>query len=224
LTGGQALKRPGMVARYIGFSFSAPHSGLRSPGLWSSLRGVQRVSEVDGQCLEDFPRWLQALDEDVAILARTCQSEHAQGPAKAALITCLNLLLRSVDLSVDKIAELAYLEIALTLRAAAAEALREQPDLARDAEELVRLAQEGALVRKFLGEGLDEAQLDALRRARAIEVRGRSVANLLEHSEQLDELTEDVDQWREQYAAPGFSAEHTGLIKLHAFMRARLER
>ena len=164
------------------------------------------------QYLEAFPAWLAMLGEDVRALTTIASSRPEQDSVVERLALGLDYVLRSVRILADGTEELSYLDDAFVLRVAARHALHSCESA--DAEEtlrdgvLGRLAQEAELVASFLGEG-DYEKLTAR-------------VERFEPSDPSRSVVEDALAWASAYGAPAFKAETRSLIRLRAFVAARL--
>jgi hypothetical protein len=155
--------------------------------------------------LDLFPTWLETLGADVRELTSLLSSRD-EDDASRRLSVGLDYVVRSMSLLADGTEELSYFDDAFVLRVAALRAC-EADESARDGL-VARLAQEAEVVAAFLGEGEYEkllARVDSLLLA-----DGRAV--------KLD----DAMAWAHDYAVPEFKADARSLIRLRAFVTARL--
>lgn len=179
-------------------------------------------SDTDARCLETFPEWLRTLGADADALAAVVVDEAVPEAARRALAGGLNYVFKSVDLIPDGIDDIGYLDDAFVLRVAASHAVAE--GLGADAHGGVAgLAEGAALVREFLGADHErlERYVTALRKGHA---RGRSVDDIVANAGVRGDFVADVKGFARGYSAPAFSREEKSLIKLRAFLGARLPR
>jgi hypothetical protein len=132
-------------------------------------------------------------------------------------------LFKSLDLIPDGLEDLGFIDDAFVLRAAAAAVrLEAEAELAADATgALARLAEEAELVQEFLGSeyGRLTQYVAALEQSSA---RGRSVAMILADDSKRADFVSEVRQWAESYVVPGFGRDQRNLVKLRAFLLAKL--
>jgi uncharacterized membrane protein YkvA (DUF1232 family) len=131
----------------------------------------------------------------------------------------LNYIFKSLDLIPDGIDDLGFLDDAFVLRVAASLAAAESPS-AKEGP-LGRLADDAHSVKDFLGD--DYARLeDYVRRLRTGAARGRTVDDILGDEATRTQFLGEVTQWANDYRVPSFTREAKTLIKLKAFLSAKL--
>ena len=174
---------------------------------------------LDGRYLEAFPSYLRSLGEDAGALGAVVSSD-APEPVRRYVVAGLNYIFKSLDLIPDGIDDLGFLDDAFVLRVAAALALAEagggtQPD------PLARLAADATLIKTFLGEIYPrlEAYVKNLRTGAA---RGRTVEDVIGSAETQSTFVHEVAAWAKGYEVPSFSRDVKTLIKLKAFLGAKL--
>ncbi|MCB9597141.1 MAG: DUF1232 domain-containing protein [Sandaracinaceae bacterium] len=181
------------------------------------------MSEDQAKYLDTFPTWLRSLGDDAESLAALLEAEGVSEGAREAVAGGLNYLFKSLDLIPDGIDDIGYLDDAFVLRVAAALATAEDTgDVSADKlKALASLAEEGEVVRDFLGEhyGRLESYVKGLRKGAA---RGRAVADILADANIMGELLSDVRGFSRSYQPPSFAREEKNLIKLRAFFDAKL--
>jgi uncharacterized membrane protein YkvA (DUF1232 family) len=176
------------------------------------------MSDSDERFLDAFGAWLRTLGRDAELLGTVLGAEELGQGARKAAAGGLNYLFKSLDLIPDGIDDIGYLDDAFVMRVAAAQALQEG---AREHASAIRLGAENELVREFLGatfERLDR-YVQGLRNGAA---RGRTVQDILDSAEVLEEFLDDVQSFATSYKAPSFSRDPKNLIKLRAFFDAKL--
>jgi uncharacterized membrane protein YkvA (DUF1232 family) len=180
------------------------------------------MATLEARCLDAFPDWLRSLADDARALASVLEAEGAvvlQRRSAAAL----NYLFKSLDLIPDGLEDLGFIDDAFVLRAAAdAVRLEAEAELAQDPTgTLARLSSEAELVREFLGSeyGRLTKYVAGLEQGSA---RGRSVATILSDESARAEFVREVREWAEGYVVPGFTRDQRNLVKLRAFMLAKL--
>lgn len=176
------------------------------------------MTTLESRSLEAFPGWLKSLAEDAQRLAALLEQADATPAAQHAAAVALNYLFKSLDLIPDGLEDLGFIDDAFVLRVAAAQVAAGERDRAGV---LAQLAEQAALIEEFLG--ADYARLvryvEGLAEGRA---RGRSVAQILEDEAVRAELTREVGQWAQGYAAPSFARDERSLVKLRSFLATRL--
>jgi uncharacterized membrane protein YkvA (DUF1232 family) len=170
----------------------------------------------DARLLELFPEWLRTLGSDARTLAKVV-ADTTELDAKRVLIGSLNYIFKSLDLIPDGIDDLGFLDDAFILRVAA----RHAHAHGVHEESVTRLAEESRAIEEFLGG--DYPRLDAyvtsLLRGAA---RGRTVDDMMEDGGILSSFLNEIDQWGAAYTAPEFTRAPKTLIKLRAFLSAKL--
>jgi hypothetical protein len=180
------------------------------------------LSPQDAESLGDFSRWLEGLGNDARALAQLlkdpAQPELVRGFAAGAL----NYLLKSADMIPAGIEDLGFIEAAFAWRTSAR--LAREPGGAVHADStglLARFAEESGKVAGFLGELAPRFERRVEAQA-AVEVRGRSVAPVLESPELAEQLSSEAEAWANGYVAPRFNESPYELVKLRSFFAARL--
>ena len=174
---------------------------------------------LDARYLEIFPAYLRSLGADATALGSVVTSDAPEGVRRYA-IAGLNYIFKSLDLIPDGIDDLGFLDDAFVLRVAASLALADsggeaQPDplsaLARDAEQ----------IESFLGDvypRLVNYVKNLLRGA----ARGRTVDEVIADAGVRDTFLHEVAAWAGDYQVPPFTRDVKTLIKLKAFLNAKL--
>jgi len=180
------------------------------------------MTTLEARCLDAFPDWLRSLADDARALASVLESEGS-GPLQRRSATALNYLFKSLDLIPDGLEDLGFVDDAFVVRAAAdAVRLESEAELAADSSgTLARLSGEAELVQEFLGSeygrlakyvaGLEQGS-----------VRGRSVAQILADEGVRADFVREVREWADGYVVPSFSRDQRNLVKLRAFLLAKL--
>ncbi len=180
------------------------------------------MATLEARCLDAFPNWLRSLAEDARALAALLEMD-ATDSARRRSAAALNYLFKSLDLIPDGLEDLGFIDDAFVVRAAA-EAIKlesEAPLAGEAAGTVARLAEEAALVREFLGSeyGRLSRYVAGLEQGSA---RGRSVSAILGDPAMQTEFVGEVGQWATGYVAPSFSRDERNLVKLRAFLLAKL--
>jgi uncharacterized membrane protein YkvA (DUF1232 family) len=182
------------------------------------------MSDIQSRCLDAFPLWLRSLADDARGVAAALEAGVITNEtARRQLAGALNYLFKSLDLIPDGIEDLGFIDDAFVFRVAAAAALGFEPGAQGNpaSASLERLAADAELIREFLGP--DAARLE--RYAAALghgTVRGRSVDEIVNNPQVAAELFGEVRAWASGYSAPAFSRDDKNLVKLKAFLAAKL--
>jgi uncharacterized membrane protein YkvA (DUF1232 family) len=179
------------------------------------------VPVTDPRYLELFPAWLAALGTDAADLGAIVSSDGPEA-VRRYVIAGLNYLFKSLDLIPDGIDDLGFMDDAFVLRVAAALAIAEHPQsVPVGSEVLRRLADDARLVKDFLGEdyGRLEFYVKNLRKGAA---RGRTVDDIMTDAAVRSTFTSEVSGWSQAFEAPSFTRDPKTLVKLKAFLSAKL--
>jgi uncharacterized membrane protein YkvA (DUF1232 family) len=182
------------------------------------------MTDIQTRCLDAFPQWLRSLADDARAVAAALEAgSFANETARRQLAGSLNYLFKSLDLIPDGIEDLGFIDDAFVFRVATAAALGFEPG-ARGKEasaSLERLAADAELIREFLGPdaGRLERYVAALGHGSA---RGRTVDDVINNPQVAGELFGEVRAWASGYSAPSFSRDDKNLVKLKAFLAAKL--
>ena len=173
---------------------------------------------LDARYLEIFPGFLRTLGEDAAALAGVVASD-APVDVRRYATAALNYVFKSLDLIPDGIDDLGFLDDAFVVRVAAAIAVAGDPP-AREGV-LARLADDAKPVRDFLGDVYPrlEAYVHGLLKGAA---RGRTVDDVVTDDATRALFVDEVHAWSKAYRVPTFTRDVKTLIKLKAFLGAKL--
>ena len=180
------------------------------------------MSTLEARCLDAFPNWLRSLADDARALASVLESEGSE-LAQRRSASALNYLFKSLDLIPDGLEDLGFIDDAFVLRAVAESVkLEAEAELAADSSgTLARLASEAELIREFL-----DPQYERLSKyAAGLEqssARGRSVAAITSDESARADFVREVREWAEGYVVPSFARDARNLVKLRAFLLAKL--
>jgi len=175
---------------------------------------------IDPRYLETFPQWLRSLGEDAAALGETVASRPAANdPATRSLVAGLNYIFKSLDLIPDGIEDLGSLDDAFVLRVACAHAVAASADVKQGAVQ--RLSDDARAVSDFLGPDYPrlEAYVRALGKGAA---RGRTVEDIVTEDGLRTQFLHEVKAWAQAYQAPSFTRDPKTLVKMKAFLSAKL--
>lgn len=173
--------------------------------------------------LDVFPGWLRSLGDDVEQLGAVVGTTGAPEGARQIVAGGLNYLFKSIDLVPDGTDDIGFLDDGFVLRVAADLAIREEttgikPD---GLKTLNRLASDADVIKEFLGGDFPrlEAYVSGLRKGAA---RGRSVQDILRVNATREDFLSDVRGFSKGYTPPSFGREEKNLVRLRAFLDAKL--
>jgi uncharacterized membrane protein YkvA (DUF1232 family) len=189
-------------------------------GCYNAMFGDMESSitePTESEYLELFPSWLGSLAVDARALSVELERPEVPAEARAYLAAALNYIFKSVDLIPDGIDDLGYLDDAFVVRVCARAAYAAG---AKDAA-IEQLAVQGQQVEWFLNTDYSRLTnyVDGLRKGAA---RGRSVADILDDASVRAGFLVEVNAWSLDYQTPKFAADSRTLIKLRAFLHAKL--
>jgi hypothetical protein len=168
--------------------------------------------------LDMFPSWLRTLGEDAGALGPLVSADGSD-EVKRYVASGLNYIFKSLDLIPDGIDDLGFCDDAFVIRVAASLACEADP-AAKDGV-LGRLAEDAKAVEDFLGD--DYARLvtyvKGLRKGAA---RGRTVEDIMTDASARTAFQHEVAAWATEYQVPSFTRDVKTLIKLKAFLSAKL--
>ena len=168
--------------------------------------------------LDMFPAWLRTLGEDAGALGGVVSAD-GNDEVKRYVTSGLNYIFKSLDLIPDGIDDLGFCDDAFVIRVAAALACEAEPS-AKDGV-VGRLADEARTVEEFLGE--DYARLVAyVKGLRKGAARGRTVEDIMTDASARASFVHEVSAWAAEYQVPSFTRDAKTLIKLKAFLSAKL--
>ncbi len=174
---------------------------------------------IDPRYLEVFPQWLRSLGEDAAQVGEALTDGAADDDAARALVAGLNYIFKSLDLIPDGIDDLGFLDDAFVLRVACELAVAARPDAKQGVVQ--RLSDDASSVRDFLG--ADYLRLETyVRGLRKGAARGRTVDDVLGDRETRLQFLNEVRAWSKGYQVPSFTRDQKTLVKLKAFLNAKL--
>jgi len=182
------------------------------------------MSEINDKCLETFPHWLRTLDEDIQALLATLNDQSLGDDARRYLTGGINYLFKSLDLIPDGIDDIGYLDDAFVVRLSSRAAMEAeigaiQPELLA---KLGALANEADLIQELLGKDLFDRLEKYTRDLRKGAARGRTVDEIVEQPDIFREFAAEAASFCSEYTSPGFSKDEKNLIKLKAFLEAKL--
>ena len=177
-----------------------------------------RSKDDDARYLELFSSWLRTLGEDAAAMGEVMKGSGPDA-VKRYIAGGLNYIFKSLDLIPDGVDDLGFMDDAFVLRVSAALAASETPSV-RDGA-LGRLADDTTPLKEFLGD--DYARLEGyVRRLRKGAARGRTVEDIMVDAAAREAFLSEVTAWSQSFLAPSFTRDPKTLIKLKAFLSAKL--
>jgi uncharacterized membrane protein YkvA (DUF1232 family) len=176
------------------------------------------MNEVEERYLDAFAAWLKSLKADALLCAQVLEDDSGAITGREHAAGALSYLFKSLDLIPDGIEDLGFIDDAFVLRVSAALASASTPG---EPGALASLAEDSRLILDFLGP--DYARLETFTRGlKDLTVRGRSVAAVVSNPEARRELIDEVKAWAASYEAPSFTRDEKNLVKLKAFLGAKL--
>jgi uncharacterized membrane protein YkvA (DUF1232 family) len=170
--------------------------------------------------LDLFPAWLRSLGEDAAALGGVVGGEASE-ETRRHVTTGLNYIFKSLDLIPDGIDDLGFCDDAFVIRVASALAVEADASAAEGEGPVGRLAKEAAAVSDFLGD--DYVRLvDYVKGLPKGAVRGRTVDDIVADPDVRSAFVHEVGAWAAEYQVPSFTRDLKTLIKLKAFLSAKL--
>lgn len=168
--------------------------------------------------LDVFPDWLRTLGDDARALGELVTSESSDD-VKRHVIAGLNYVFKSLDLIADGIDDIGFCDDAFVIRVGARLACEADPS-AREGV-LGRLAEEAGAVEDFLEADYERlvAYVGNLRKGAA---RGRTVEDIMTDADARSQFVHEVAAWASEYQPPSFTRDTKTLIKLKAFLNAKL--
>jgi uncharacterized membrane protein YkvA (DUF1232 family) len=168
--------------------------------------------------LDVFPDWLRTLGEDAGALGNVV-STRSNDDVGRYVAGGLNYIFKSLDLIPDGIDDLGFCDDAFVIRVAAALACQE--DSAAREGIVGRLADDAKQVEAFLEE--DYARLVTyVQNLRKGAARGRTVDDIVTDDAVRSAFVHEVNAWAQEYKVPAFTRDVKTLIKLKAFLSAKL--
>jgi len=179
------------------------------------------MTELNTRCLDTFPEWLRTLGADASALAEALSAPDLPEDARRYIAGGLNYLFKSLDLIPDGIEDLGFLDDVFVLRVSSALALALATQAGAAPPVLSRLAEGTKLISELLGK--DYSRLEAYTRTLTkSSARGRSVEEILGNDEIRSTFLNEVTGWASSYEAPTFARDEKNLVKLQAFLNAKL--
>jgi uncharacterized membrane protein YkvA (DUF1232 family) len=170
--------------------------------------------------LDVFPGWLRTLGEDAGALGKIVGDPNdGSEETRKFVISGLNYIFKSLDLIPDGIDDLGFCDDAFVLRVAAALAV--EGDGAAKKGAVARLADEAGEVKEFMGDDYERlvSYVKGLRKGAA---RGRTVDDIMTDESARTAFVHEVAAWSREYQVPTFTRDVKTLIKLKAFLSAKL--
>jgi uncharacterized membrane protein YkvA (DUF1232 family) len=143
----------------------------------------------------------------------------ADDDATRSLVAGLNYIFKSLDLIPDGIDDLGYLDDAFVVRVACSLAAAARPELKQGVVQ--RLGDDAHAVSDFLAADYPrlEGYVRGLRKGAA---RGRTVEDVVGDETTRTQFLHEVKAWSAAYQVPAFTRDQKTLVKLKAFLSAKL--
>lgn len=169
--------------------------------------------------LDVFPAWLRTLGEDAGQLGALVGEASTSEDVRRSVSSGLNYIFKSLDLIPDGIDDLGFCDDAFVIRVAAALACEADP--AAKTGLLGRLADDARQVEEFLGEDYTKL-VTYVRTLKKGAARGRTVEDIMTDANVRSAFVQEVVAWSKEYQVPSFTRDVKTLIKLKAFLGAKL--
>jgi uncharacterized membrane protein YkvA (DUF1232 family) len=183
-----------------------------------------KMNAVNEKFLEIFPVWLDSLGEDVGVVLAALKHDGPPPEARRPLIGGINYLFKALDLIPDGVDDIGYLDDAFVIRVSAESALAQDIGDINDElkNRLFQLAEGTEVITQFLGDALFARLQKYSNKLANGAARGRTVDEIMEQSSMFEKFSIEVEEFVASYSAPGFTADENTLIKLKAFLDAKL--
>lgn len=168
--------------------------------------------------LDVFPEWLRTLGEDAAALGAVAR-DVPDGDVGRYTVAGINYVFKSLDLIADGIDDVGFCDDAFVIRVAASLAVA--ADESANQGILGKLAGEAKQVEEFLEEDYP-ALVEYTKGLRKGAARGRTVDEILGDPTIRATFVSEVAAWAQEYQVPSFTRDVKTLIKLKAFLSAKL--
>jgi hypothetical protein len=168
--------------------------------------------------LDLFPGWLRTLGDDAGALGAVVAADGNE-EARRYVAAGLNYIFKSLDLIPDGIDDLGFCDDAFVIRVAASLACEAEPKAKTGV--IAHLANDANAVESFLGDDYPKlvAYVKELRKGAA---RGRTVEDIMTDLSARTSFVHEVAAWAKEYQVPSFTRDVKTLIKLKAFLSAKL--
>lgn len=169
--------------------------------------------------LDVFPEWLRTLGEDANALGGIVSANEGGDDVQRYVIGGLNYIFKSLDLIPDGIDDLGFCDDAFVIRVAA----RLACDSGAVKEGILgRLADDAHRVEEFVEEGDYPKLVAYVKTLMKGAARGRTVDEIMTEPAIRAAFTAEVTAWAGEYQVPSFTRDVKTLIKLKAFLNAKL--
>jgi hypothetical protein len=168
--------------------------------------------------LDMFPEWLRTLGEDAGALGEVVTAD-GHDEVKRYVTSGLNYIFKSLDLIPDGIDDLGFCDDAFVIRVAASLAVLAEPAAADGI--VGRLAGDAKAVEEFLGDDYPRL-VEYVKGLRKGAARGRTVEDIMTDVSMRTSFVHEVSAWSKEYQVPSFTRDVKTLIKLKAFLNAKL--
>jgi uncharacterized membrane protein YkvA (DUF1232 family) len=182
------------------------------------------MNDINTKFLDIFPRWLRSLGDDVRTIINTAADRGMDKAVRGYLVGGVNYLFKSLDLIPDGIDDIGYIDDAFVLRLSVKAALEGDigsldPELR---SRLEVLAGDVADIEEFLPPEVFRRLDTYTRNLKNGAARGRMVDEIVESSRMFQELADEANAFVQGFSSPSFSRDEKNLIKLTAFLEAKL--
>ena len=169
--------------------------------------------------LDLFPGWLRTLGDDARLLGSVVSGEDAEA-SKWYAAAGLTYIFKSLDLIADGVEDIGLCDDAFVIRVASRLACEEES--APNEGIVGRLSDDAKLVEEFLGADDYTRLVTYVKALRKSSARGRTVEDIMSDDAQRQAFLHEVTAWADTYQIPTFTRDVKTLIKLKAFLTAKL--
>jgi uncharacterized membrane protein YkvA (DUF1232 family) len=182
------------------------------------------MSDINDKCLDAFPTWLAEFGRDLSTVLAAVKTEGLDDSSFRFMTGGINYVFKSLDLVPDGIDDIGYLDDAFVLRLSIKAALESGKGALDDDSfsKLKNLADGCALVEEFTGKSIFERLEKYTRNLAKGAARGRTVDDILERKKAFEDFCTDSVNFIGEYNSPKFLRDEKNLIKLKAFLDAKL--
>ena len=177
-------------------------------------------ASIDPRYLEVFPQWLRSLGEDAGAVGDAARRPTRRTTTLTrSLVAGLNYIFKSLDLIPDGIDDLGFLDDAFVLRVACALAVDATPEAKQGVVQ--RLDDDARAVRTSSATTTPASRPTCTACARARPAAARSTTSSTD-AQTREQFLQEVHAWSAAYQVPSFTRDQKTLVKLKAFLNAKL--
>lgn len=174
--------------------------------------------------LEKIPIWLKNLPEDVSYLMQLIDNPSLDEDMKLILITPINYLFKTVDLIPDGLDEIGYIDDSILLRISCKELVEKYGDKlqAELYDRLKIMAGDTDILKQELGMEIWTKLLSYFEELKELPARGRLPSDILKDQITYNQFKTEIKAILDSYEAKISQIDEKTIIKLKAFLEAKL--